>query len=452
MKSYNAADNAEASAGGPAMSAMSAMPDTRAGRGAVYRNYVLLVISIGQIFSNIDRQLTSILLTPIKTEFHLSDTQLGFLSGIAFAFCYAICGLPLGRVADRWSRRHLMTIALVLWSIITTLGGFVRSYAELLLVRFGVGVGEAGYTPAALSMIADYFPPARRQLAVGLQNVGATVGIMLGLVIGGLVAPVYGWRAAFIVSGFPGLLVGILFWLTVEEPERGASEPLPPIAQPAPPLPESLRLLRANKSYVYIGISAVLQAFSMVALATWMPSFFQRSHHLPLSVIGPLLGLAVILGGAGSAGGGLVGDRLARKDAGWPLYMTAISMVVAIPSMLLTLFLPSPHAAMACYALFYFLISFNYGPQIALFTVTVPVRLRALAMSIGMFVGAVISYGLGPLVTGALSDALAPAFGAEALRAAMALVSFTLLIPALTSCIAARHLKRDLGRRILKLD
>jgi len=389
----------------------------------------------------------AVLLTPIKTELRLSDTQLGFLSGLAFALFYAVCGIPLARVADRRSRRNLMGIALLLWSAITTLGGLVQNFAQLLLVRFGVGIGEAGYAPAAFSMISDYFPPARRQLAAGLMNAGPPVGIMLGLVIGCLVAPAHGWRAAFLVAGIPGLLFAMLFVCTVREPVRGQSDAPAQHDMVQPPFLASLATLWRNRSYRYVTLTTVLEGFSMFALSTWMPSFFERSHHLPLSTIGPSLGLAVICGALGSVLGGMFGDRLARIDVRWPLYMASIGMIAGIPLVLMTLFLANPGAAILCYGLFYFALALAYGPQFALCTATVPLRLRALALSVLMFASAVIAFGLGPLATGMASDALTPALGAEALRAAMAIASLSLIVPAILGCVAAACLNKDLIAR-----
>jgi len=192
--------------------------------GGPYAYYVLGVLFVVYIFNFIDRQILAILLQPIKEDLQISDTALGFLTGFAFAVFYAFAGLPLARVADRWVRRSLIALSLVTWSVMTAASGLARGFADLALARVGVGVGEAGCTPSAHSLLSDYFPPEKRATVLALYACGVPVGVGLGYWLGGWINDAFGWRAAFFVVGLPGVLMALLVRLTVQEPRRGPSE------------------------------------------------------------------------------------------------------------------------------------------------------------------------------------------------------------------------------------
>jgi predicted MFS family arabinose efflux permease len=188
------------------------------------RQYALGVLVVVYTFNFIDRQILSILLEPIKAELGLSDGQLGLLAGFAFAAFYATLGIPIARYADRSNRRTLIAAALAIWSGMTALSGLAQNFWQLLVARIGVGVGEAGCSPPAHSMLADYYPATQRATALGIYSLGIPVGIMFGFVAGGWMNEFFGWRAAFFVVGIPGVLLAVLVRFTVQEPERGMSE------------------------------------------------------------------------------------------------------------------------------------------------------------------------------------------------------------------------------------
>src|SRR5215475_3819007 len=195
--------------------------------GGLYAYYVLGVLVVVYIFNFIDRQILAILLQPIKEDLKISDTALGFLTGFAFALFYTIAGLPLARIADRWVRRSLIALSLATWSIMTAASGLARGFTDLALARIGVGIGEAGATPPAHSLLSDYFPPEKRATVLALYASGIYVGVGLGFWLGGWINDAYGWRAAFFVVGLPGVAMALLVRLTVREPVRGMSEPQP---------------------------------------------------------------------------------------------------------------------------------------------------------------------------------------------------------------------------------
>lgn len=410
-----------------------------------YRNYVLAMVAVAQGFSFLDRQIVTILLPMIKAELHVSDTQLGIMSGLAFALFYATFGIPLARLADRWSRRNLMAISIAIWSGMTTVSGFVQSFPQLVLARFGVGVGEAGCAPAAFSLISDYFTKERRQTAAAIVNLGPQMGIVLGLLIGGLFAPIVGWRGAFFVAGLPGLLFSILFALTVREPVRGMADGVP-ISRPVqPPFLSSLAVLWRIRSYRYVVMCCAMFSFSSFAMQIWMPSFLARSHGMQLGAIGPSLALATACGAVGTITGGLLGDRLFKRRARLSLMMPMIGGLAAIPLMAGCLLAPSSTASVAFFAAAFAANNLHVGAIFALTQTTSPLRLRALGISFLMLTTSLIGLGLGPFSVGVLSDHLTPALGQEALRWAMLAMSTSYLIPVALAWTAGRTLKQDIA-------
>lgn len=190
----------------------------------LYRNYVLAMLTMVYVFNFIDRQLLVILQESIKKELHLSDTQLGLLSGFTFAIFYVTMGIPIARFADKGNRRNIVAISLGLWSVMTAFSGMARNFIQLLLARIGVGVGEAGGSPPAHAMISDYFPPKKRATALSVYSTGIYIGILVGFLMGGYLNQHLGWRTAFFVLGIPGIFFSLLFYITVKEPRRGATD------------------------------------------------------------------------------------------------------------------------------------------------------------------------------------------------------------------------------------
>lgn len=189
-----------------------------------YRNYVLFILTITYAFNFIDRQILVILQESIKQELLLSDSQLGLLTGIAFALFYVMMGIPIARLADRWVRRNIMSIAIGTWSFMTAISGFAQNYTHLLLARVGVGIGESGCSPPAHSMISDIFPKEKRGTALSIYSMGINIGVLFGFLLGGWINQYFGWRIAFIVVGVPGILIAFLIQFTVKEPKRGAHD------------------------------------------------------------------------------------------------------------------------------------------------------------------------------------------------------------------------------------
>lgn len=411
------------------------------------RRYALGVLVVAYTFSFIDRQILSILLPSIKVEFGVDDWVLGFLAGSAFALFYATLGVPIAVLADRGNRRNLIAVSLAIWSGMTALSGFAANIVHLTLARIGVGVGEAGLSPAAHSMIADYYPPRQRSTAMGIFTLGISAGIMIAYLAGGWVADNIGWREAFLIVGVPGLLLAVLMWLTVREPERGLSESLRDDGQ-RPPVIEVAKFLSTRPSFIYISVGAGLASFSGYAVASFFPTFLLRSHGMSLTDIGVYLGLVLgIAGGLGFAGGGYVGDRLGRHGQRFALLGVAVATLAgwlfAFPVYLaenLTLVLAF-FVVPAVFSNAYLAITLSHTQSM------VGLRMRGVASAIMLFILNIIGLGLGPQVTGILSDLLAPAFGAESMRYALLLViGVAAPISALSYFMASRTIESDLAR------
>lgn len=409
-----------------------------------YRNYVLVMVAVGMGFSFLDRQIVTILLPAIKAELHASDTMLGVMSGLAFALVYATLGIPLSRVADRGSRQGMMAISIAAWSAMSVLGGLVRTFPQLVLARFGVGIGEAGYSPAGFSMISDYFPKERRQTAAAIVNLGPQIGTMTGLFIGGLVVPVWGWRAAFFVAGAPGLMFALLFWLTVREPSRGMADGAPPVAAVQPPFVATLIRLWRIRSYRYVVLAEAFFSFATFAQQSWFPSLLVRSHHMDIRSVGLELGVTMVVAGVvGTALGGILGDRLFRRDPRLALILPVVAGVAGGPLVAVAVLAPTGQAALVIFGLAYVLVSLQVGPLFALTQTTSPIGARALAVSILALLTSLVGLGLGPASIGMLSDGLAQKFGAESLRYAMALMCVAFIIPVLLAGLASITLSHD---------
>ncbi len=389
----------------------------------LYRNYVLAALTLVYVFNFIDRQLLVILQESIKKELHLSDTQLGLLSGFTFAIFYVTLGIPIARIADRKSRRNTVAISLGLWSIMTACSGMARNFVALLLARIGVGVGEAGGSPPAHAMISDYFPPQKRSTALSIYSAGIYMGILIGFLMGGYLNQHLGWRTAFFVVGTPGIVFALLFYVTVKEPRRGATDIDNTETANPHTLGEVLKVLYSNKTFVFLALASALNVFCIYGLLNWAPSFLSRLHGMKSSQIGASLGLIYGIGGAiGSFAGGLLTDHFGKKDKRWYLKIPAYAILIGIPCAAGAIFLHDKYLALACLGLCGSLQSVYLGPSLSVAHGLVPASMRAMTSAVFFLVINLVGLGFGPLVVGLISDLLKPALGVESLRWAMSIV------------------------------
>ncbi|MFK7977690.1 MAG: spinster family MFS transporter [Halioglobus sp.] len=408
-----------------------------------YRNYVLFVLFLTYILNYVDRQLMTILLEPIKEEFGASDTAMGFLTGFAFALFYATLGIPVARLADRWSRRNVIAISITLWSGMTALCAAASTFTQLALLRIGVGVGEAGGTPPSHSLIASYFPPEQRSTALSLHATGTHFGVLIGMLGGAMIAEAYGWRMAFVVFGLPGIAVGLLLALTVKEPPRTDT-------LPAGRFREDMSTLLRLPSFVLIAMAGALTGLSGYGLGAWSPSLLIRIHELSLVEAGLLLGGVGTVGGIiGAIAGGVLCDRLVQRDHRWQLWLPALGAIGSAPMMLAFVMWPESQfwdiagvkvpVAIVFMFLGGILASLWIGPTYAAVQSAAPVHLRTQASAMFLFAFNLIGLGLGPLVVGFASDLLQESYGIYGLRYALALSMLGVVVGSVLFWLAAKR-------------
>lgn len=423
-----------------------------------YRHYVVWLLFIVYVFNFVDRQILSIVIEPIKKEFGLHDWQLGVLSGLAFAALYSTIGIPIARLADRRNRVSIITASILVWSAFTAITGTARNFWHLLIARVGVGVGEAGCSPSAYSIISDYVEPKKRATALSIYSMGVYAGSALGLLVGGLVADIYGWRAAFFTVGLPGLVVALILKLTVREPPRGFSDPAAATAIEPPPFSAVIQSLWAKKSFRHLSVAAGLHAFVSYGLSAFYTPFFMRSHGMTVGEIGTWLAGVVAVGGiSGTYLGGLWCDRAYAKtqDPRWFMWIPAITLVIVVPAAQFVYGWPERHTALIMLVPYLVLAGAYLGPSIATTHRLVGVRERALASAFLLFILNFIGLGLGPLFTGALSDVFREYFVSQGLDTKVALadglrwaIRVTVVInlwSALHYFLAARTLREDIA-------
>ena len=387
-----------------------------------YRYYVLALLTLGYVFNFVDRQVMTILIEPIKMEFGASDTQMGLLSGLAFALFYATLGIPVARLADRWSRRNVLAISMTTWSAVTALCATATGFWHLLLLRIGVGIGEAGGTPPSQSLLADYFPPEKRAFAQGILATAPNIGILVGLFGGALIAEAYGWRSVFLVFGIPGVLLAILIQLTIKEPLKVTVS----ASEEGAGLFSTLGNIFRLPSFAHIMVGVGFTGIAGYGLGVWSPSFLVRVHNMSLVDAGLYLGLIGVFGGGlGTISSGLLVDRLARRDKRWQLWLPAIGIFLALPTQLAFLLWPSEHRlvvgevdvpfALVFMGLSAVFASFWIAPSYAAVQNLVPQYWRTQASALMLLAINLLGMGLGPLLVGMLSDLLSQ-FGDSSVR------------------------------------
>ncbi len=381
--------------------------------------YALVILTVVYSFNFIDRQLLAILQESIKAELVLSDSQLGLLTGFAFAVFYVTAGIPIARWADRGNRRNIVSLSLLIWSGMTAISGFVQSFAQLLLARIGVGVGEAGGSPPSHSMISDIYPPHQRASAIGFYSMGVNIGILFGFLAGGWLNEFFGWRVAFLVVGIPGVLLAIVLRLTMAEPIRGIHDGVGASTEPVP-FKDVLALLRSRKTFIHMALGAGLNAFCGYALANWSASFMIRSFQMSTGELGTWLAGIIGLGGAISAlVGGLLADKLATRDLRWYTWVPCIAGFLIVPLHVAIFLAEDAYTALALMVIPGLLTQAYLGNTIATTHAIVGPQMRATSSAILFLVLNLIGLGMGPWLVGFVSDLLAPSLGAESLRYAM---------------------------------
>lgn len=381
------------------------------------RRYALGLLFVIYLLNFVDRQIVNILAEKIRIEFHLRDWQIGAMTGLAFALFYSVLGIPVARLADRGDRPWIIGSAVILWSGFTAICGLARTFAQFAVARVGVGVGEAGCTPPAHSLISDYVAKERRASALAFYSMGGAVGSLVGIITGGLVADLWGWRAAFMIVAAPGLLVGLVGVLTLPEPRRalGRRDGRPPRAA----LAETLGELASSRTYWLFAAATVMMALVSYGQGSFLASFFLRNHAADLArhaarfglgamgFLGLTIGLTTGLAGmAGAFAGGILADRLSARTPKGYATLAAAAAFCTVPPYLGAMLAPSYILALACLFPANLAFSLSLGAMYAVPQSVVQPHNRAMATALLFFMTNLIGLGAGPVVVGALSDLL----------------------------------------------
>ena len=413
-----------------------------------YTRYVLGVLVVVYVFNFIDRQILAILAPAIKDELLLSDTQIGALSGVAFGIFYATLGIPIARLADRYSRVSIISICLSIWSLMTAFSGLATNFVQLLIARIGVGIGEAGGSPPSHSLLADYFAPGKRATALGIYALGVPIGILFGNLAGGWIGEIFGWRQAFFLVGLPGIILAIILKLTVKEPPRGYSEEKPADTTTVP-FRTVVKTMWGFKSFKYIALGAGTQAFVGYGAIAWMPSFLVRAHDLSIGEVGTALGVIIgFFGGIGTLLSGVIGDKLGAKNVKYYMLVPAYGFLIAVPAGAAVFLADDLYLVLAIYTIPAFLVNLYTGPTFAMTQSLAPLAMRAAASALLLFIINIIGLVFGPTTVGIISDLLQSSMqmnDVQSLQMALLACNFVYLLSFYYYFKASKHLETDLN-------
>lgn len=402
--------------------------------------YVVVVLLMVYMVHHLDRMIVTLVMEPIRQEFALSDSQLGLLAGLAYAIPFALAGIPLGMLVDRVNRVRLVTVLLTVWSGLTALSALATGFWTLLLARVGVAAAESGGTPTNVSIISDQVPPERRATALGVYYMGSGLGTILGFAAAGAVAAHYGWRAAFLVVGLPGLLLALLLWRTVREPPRHSGSSAP--ATKPPPLREALGIIWSNRPARHIIAGSTIAGMVAIGLTTWLPALLVRSHGASLATVGSMIAFAIApLGALASLAGGRVGDLIhSRGPAGVALFLAGC-IAVTVPAAAVGVLTGTLSVAIGAFAVQTIAQVLISAPGYAAVTRHVPAEVRGVAASVMQVSSNVLGFGVGTQVVGLGSDALAGIAQGDSLRYAMLGLSLVNVWAVVHFLLAARALR-----------
>ena len=406
-------------------------PDPRPGT-------VLAMLLLVYTFNFLDRQILSILAQGVKADLHLTDTQLGMLGGLAFAVLYSTLAIPLALLADRTSRSWVITVALVVWSGFTALCGTAQSFTQMFLFRLGVGVGEAGGVAPSHALISDYFPAERRARALAIYSLGIPLGAAGGMLLGSYIAHAVDWRTAFLVVGLAGIVIAPLFRWQVRD------KPRPAVDASAVPVARVFAILAAKPSFWLLAFGAAASSTCGYGAGFWLPSLMQRSFGLTVLETGQFFGAILLTGGvAGIYFGGVLADRLGRRDKRWYARLPGLCFLAGAPLYFAGVMTHDTTTAFLLFLIPQALVYIWLGPVLTAVQHMVPPHLRATASASFLLINNLIGLGLGSWTIGALSEALVPAYGAEALRYAIAMALGLYVLAGVLMLLGSRSLTRD---------
>jgi MFS family permease len=364
-----------------------------------YAWYALSLLTLVYVLNFLDRTLIYILFPPIKQEMSFTDTELAFIGPTSFAIFYTVLGIPFGRMADRATRKYLIAAGLGVWSLFSGLTGFAGSFTTIFLCRVMVGVGEATLGPAALSLLSDYFPPRMRATTQAVYSSGIAIGGGIAYFLGGWIAQNYGWRWAFYLLGFPGLILALLVLLLKEE-ARGRTE-----SAKTSYSAKDWKILFQSVPLRYLYLGYALFGLASNNLGIWGPSFFVRVHKLDVKLVGAFAGLISIVAGVpGTILGGYATDKLRRMGRGGRMFFSACAAFVSVPLWLALLFSNNYAVLAVVNFILLGLVLMWVGPAAADVHEIAGPNLRGLGIGIYFFTVTIAAYGVGSLLIGRLND------------------------------------------------
>jgi MFS family permease len=415
-----------------------------------YANYVLGALTLCYVLNTMDRsQILAASLQNIKREFAASDFQMGLLTGIPFAVFYSIMGIPIAAWADRSSRRNVLSLAVASWSAMTAIFGMSVNYAMLFAARVGTAIGEAGGSPPSHSLISDYFSKSKRGTAFAIYALGVPIGSSLGAAYGGWGNQTIGWRNTFLLAGVPGMAIALLLWLTVKEPPRGMSDGVSRAAGERAPVPGMFEVLRAlwkKRSFRHLTLAAALHSVVWYASSAFNIAFLQRSHQMSAGEAGNWIAVLSAIAGLGTFLGGVAADRLSARtnDRRWYLWVPGIATLLCVPFQFLAYLSADRAVVLPSFVGLMFMAAMFFGPSFAMTQALASLRMRSVATSLLLFIQTLIGYGLGPSVTGLISDWLRPAYEQSSLRYALVIIGIVNVWAALHYLLGGRTLRQDL--------
>ena len=415
--------------------------------------YTLFILTIVYAFNFIDRQILVIMQEAIKADLDLSDTQLGLLSGLAFALFYTILGIPIARWADFANRRNIIAIALAIWSGMTALSGLAQNFAQLALARVGVGIGEAGGSPPAHSMISNMFKEKERATALAIYSAGLYLGILLGYILGGYLVDIYGWRITFFIVGIPGVVMAFIVRFTLKEPTRPIEEASEPVQKQSigshfVGIFDVMGKLFALKSFPFFALGCAMSAFISYGVGNFAPSYIIRYHGYSPSELA--IPLAITGGGGGMVGtflGGYLTDKIGAKDIRWYLWLPGLVAVLAIPLAAWAYNTSDPDLMFVLIFIQTVMSTLYLAPAIATAHRLVKPHMRAMASAVLFFILNLIGLGAGPIFIGFLSELLRDLNGVESLREAMTIGVCLAVIKGYLFYVGGRKLPEDLKEK-----
>ncbi len=411
-------------------------------QGRSHPNYVLGVCFALTALNVMDRQVLAITAGAIQSEFGLSDTELGLLTGFAFVVMHVAVGIPISVIADRTNRRNLIAVGLVAWSALTAATGLAQSYLQIFAARIGVGIGEAVGSGPLQSLLADYFPVDRRATALAVTGAGGQAGAFIALLAGGLLVDSLGWRITFMIFGVPGLFLALLLFRTVAEPGRGSADR---IVVESLPLREGLSQFLGLPAFWYLTASATFNQFTNYGFLFFLPLALMRLHGLEASEAGVTLAFAQAAPTfAGVLCSGFLADRLSRRNLAWHLRVPAIASIAAVPLAIIFLSIESLWLALPFCAAMSFVGTMWLGTGNAALQSVVHPSVRATAYAVLQLFASLIGLGCGPAFVGWASESLASVHGNDSIRYALMLAASVQLLGGLSHYVASRRYARDM--------